>query len=107
MEYKCGNCGWLLKYDQLAQHSCFANTDLHTLLAESGDTTFTTENETIEESINDKDRLDEDLIAAVKNKPALYDFRLPLKQRGRKQKDDLWNEVSVDLKGKIMLSYIK
>lgn len=58
----------------------------------------------------DKDRLDEDLITAVKNKPALYDFRLPLKQRGRKQKDDLWNEVSVQLKGKIILiilSYIK
>ncbi|KYN10146.1 THAP domain-containing protein 9 [Trachymyrmex cornetzi] len=29
----------------------------------------------------------------------LYDFRLPLKQRGRKQKDDLWNEVSIYLKG--------
>lgn len=58
----------------------------------------------------DKDRLEEDLITAVKNKPALYDFCLPLKQRGRKQKDDLWNEVSVQLKGKIILiilSYIK
>lgn len=48
----------------------------------------------------DKDKLDEDLITSVRNKPALYDFRLPVKQRSRKQKDDLWNAVSVDLKGK-------
>lgn len=53
----------------------------------------------------DKNRLDEDLITAVQNRPALYDFRLPLKQRGKKEKDDLWNEVSIYLKGKIEILY--
>lgn len=59
----------------------------------------------------DKNKIDEDLIIAVKDRPALYDFRLPIKQRGRKQKDDLWNEISVYLKGSkiilIMYNYIR
>lgn len=50
-----------------------------------------------------KERLDEDLITTVKNGSASYNFRLPLKQRERKQKDNLWNEVSIYLKGKIIL----
>ncbi|XP_018360975.1 PREDICTED: uncharacterized protein LOC108759824 [Trachymyrmex cornetzi] len=48
-----------------------------------------------------KEQLDEDLIAAVKSRPALYDFRLPLKERGRKHKDASWKEISEYLKEKL------
>lgn len=47
----------------------------------------------------DTERLDEDLIRAVKERPALYNFRIPVKERGREQKDFLWQEVSECLKG--------
>ncbi|XP_039306454.1 uncharacterized protein LOC120358040 isoform X2 [Solenopsis invicta] len=45
------------------------------------------------------ENIDEDLIATVKERPALYDYRIPVKERGRKQKDHLWQEVSNCLKG--------
>ncbi|XP_071576129.1 uncharacterized protein, partial [Temnothorax nylanderi] len=48
---------------------------------------------------HDTEKLDEDLISAVKERPPLYDFRIPVKERGRKQKDCLWQEVSECLKG--------
>ncbi|KAM0737119.1 hypothetical protein ACS0PU_000212 [Formica fusca] len=58
------------------------------------------EKENIEEhTAQDTEKLDEDLISAVKERPALYDFRIPVKERGRKRKDCLWQEVSVCLKG--------
>ncbi|XP_025161390.1 uncharacterized protein LOC112588061 [Harpegnathos saltator] len=57
------------------------------------------EKEIVEDTDCNKEQLDEDLISAVKSRPALYDFRLPLKERGRKQKADLWREISVYLKG--------
>ncbi|XP_067203724.1 uncharacterized protein [Linepithema humile] len=62
------------------------------------ESTYEKENidENLEEHI-DIDKLDEDLISAVKER--LYDFRIPVKERGRKQKDSLWQEVSVRLKG--------
>ncbi|XP_071636987.1 uncharacterized protein [Temnothorax longispinosus] len=157
-QYKCGYCKWILKHDQLEQHSCFAN-NLHSLVMDNERRIFITDrldenfsetnednvqdkdrldedlnetnednvqdkdrldenfsetnednvqdkdrldedlNETNEDNVQDKDRLDEELISAVKNRPALYDSSLPVKQRGRKQKDRLWNEVSVLLKG--------
>ncbi|KYQ53895.1 hypothetical protein ALC60_07188, partial [Trachymyrmex zeteki] len=50
-----------------------------------------------------KEQLDEHLIAAVKSRPALYDFRLPLKERGRKHNDALWKEISEYLKGMIYI----
>ncbi|XP_039306196.1 uncharacterized protein LOC113006328 [Solenopsis invicta] len=45
------------------------------------------------------ENIDEDLIATVKERPALYDYRIPVKERGRKQKNHLWQEVSDCLKG--------
>ncbi|XP_077277649.1 uncharacterized protein LOC143905875 [Temnothorax americanus] len=48
---------------------------------------------------HDTEKLDEDLISAVKERAPLYDFRIPVKERGRKQKDCLWQEVSKCLKG--------
>lgn len=62
----------------------------------------TSEKENIEE-VNDTEKLDEDLITAVKDRPALYDFRMPVKERGRKQKDCLWQEVSKCLNGSIYI----
>ncbi|KYN03092.1 hypothetical protein ALC62_00047 [Cyphomyrmex costatus] len=52
-------------------------------------------------SIN-KQAIDEDLINAVQKRPALYDYRMPLKERSR-QKNDLWKKVSKDLNGKIFI----
>ncbi|EFN67915.1 hypothetical protein EAG_04453, partial [Camponotus floridanus] len=43
--------------------------------------------------------IDEDLISAVKGRPALYDYRISVKERGRKQKDCLWQEISEYLNG--------
>ncbi|KYN16482.1 hypothetical protein ALC57_11250 [Trachymyrmex cornetzi] len=48
-------------------------------------------------SIN-KQAIDEDLINAVQKRPALYDYRMPLKERSR-QNNDLWKKVSEDLNG--------
>ncbi|XP_077272767.1 uncharacterized protein LOC143903180 [Temnothorax americanus] len=48
---------------------------------------------------HDTEKLDEDLISAVKEIAPLYDFRIPVKKRGRKQKDCLWQEVSKCLEG--------
>lgn len=49
--------------------------------------------------------MDEDLISAVQKRRALYDYRIPLKERGRQKKDDLWKDVSQYLKGKIYINY--
>jgi len=51
--------------------------------------------------------LDEDLISAVQKRRALYDYRIPLKERGRLKKDDLWKDVNQYLKGKIYIYYIQ
>lgn len=65
------------------------------------------ENEAVEETVAyDKSKLDEDLISAVQKRRALYDHRIPLKERGRQKKDDLWKDVSQYLKGKIIFYYI-
>ncbi|XP_011871627.1 PREDICTED: uncharacterized protein LOC105564088 [Vollenhovia emeryi] len=132
LKFKCGYCGWIL-WDKngTISHGCFKNCkelimdeDRNLFRKDSLETNV--ENETygsgtacIEESItyekenvpenieecitHDTERLDEDLISAVKERPALYDFRMPVKERGRKQKDCLWQEVSKCLKGRIYI----
>ncbi|XP_067203723.1 kinesin-related protein 8-like isoform X1 [Linepithema humile] len=114
-KFKCGYCGWIIWRDKSGQisHGCFGK--CKELLMDKDKNLFRNENETggnstIEESTYEKenidenleehidiDKLDEDLISAVKER--LYDFRIPVKERGRKQKDSLWQEVSVRLKG--------
>ncbi|KAM0728886.1 hypothetical protein ACS0PU_004240 [Formica fusca] len=119
-KFKCGYCGWIVWRDENGQvsHGCFAkckellmDKDRNLFRNDSLGTHETDGNNTIEKSTayekenieehtaQDTEKLDEDLISAVKERPALYDFRIPVKERGRKQKDCLWQEVSVCLKG--------
>ncbi|KYN15194.1 hypothetical protein ALC57_12584 [Trachymyrmex cornetzi] len=45
--------------------------------------------------------LDERLIEEVRKHEPLYNFRLPLSQRGRKQTKQLWQDISNELNGEI------
>ncbi|KYN12330.1 hypothetical protein ALC57_15502 [Trachymyrmex cornetzi] len=124
-------CGWCLKECQIFYHSCFADIDNNLIYIDNDRNIFIAgkiniynvvlvnfidpllvniiiiENETDCNKKNNigcnKEQIDEDLIAAVKSRPALYDFRLPLKERGRKHKDALWKEISEYLKGMIYI----
>ena len=46
-------------------------------------------------------KYDESLIGQVQSKPALYDSRLPAKQRAKKVKADLWKLISNNFGGNI------
>lgn len=45
--------------------------------------------------------IDEELISLIQQRPALYDHRLPLQERSKLKKKDLWQEVSNCLGGKL------
>ncbi|XP_025261983.1 uncharacterized protein LOC109610035 [Camponotus floridanus] len=123
LKFKCGYCGWLVWSDEDGKitHSCFANCEEivmdkdrnlfrnDSLGAHSRVTNESSiacieegiEKENIPENFEkqtDRD-IDEDLISAVKGRPALYDYRISVKERGRKQKDCLWQEISEYLNG--------
>lgn len=67
------------------------------------------------ESLNDVTRdennaleaqeVDEELISIVQQRPALYDHRIPLPERTKFKKKDLWQEVSNCLGGKLMIQH--
>lgn len=101
-KFKCGYCKWIVWRDKngLITHGCFGNSteliiDNNRNLFKSGkhvenensiaDTEeYIYDKENIEECIDsgeavDTDKLDEDLISAVKERPALYDFRISVK----------------------------
>lgn len=121
-QLKCGYCGWCLKRNQIIERSCFANAETDLIFIDKESNIFIAgiininillvnyrsfivdllliniiiaEKETVDDTGCNKGQLNENLIAAVKSRPALYDFRLPVKERGRKQKDDLSREISI------------
>ncbi|XP_039311441.1 uncharacterized protein LOC105206094 isoform X2 [Solenopsis invicta] len=122
--FKCGYCGWAVwRYkNERISHSCLANCDhlfmdnnrnlfidethLHKTDSNTAIEIDTADKENIAENFESTaydnliENIDEDLIATVKERPALYDYRIPVKERGRKQKDHLWQEVSNYLKEK-------
>lgn len=49
---------------------------------------------------------EETLIKLVSERPPLYDFRLPLKERGRNVMKNLWEEVISELNGSNLLKYL-
>ncbi|XP_018406184.1 PREDICTED: uncharacterized protein LOC108782403 [Cyphomyrmex costatus] len=124
--YICSYCKWVLKKDQITMHSCLNidNKKEQILVIDSQNRhisiqdienyelddieNYTERNEVAKEMSNNdsysinKQAIDEDLINAVQKRPALYDYRMPLKERSR-QKNDLWKKVSKDLNGKIFI----
>ncbi|XP_077282093.1 uncharacterized protein LOC143908344 isoform X1 [Temnothorax americanus] len=112
---KCGYCGWLLKMDNILKHSCFGLFDATCQVFsvdEAGKIVMTDINlmeTTGDESLNDvtenennalePQEVDEELISIVQQRPALYDPRLPLQERTKLKKKDLWQEVSNCLGG--------
>ncbi|KMQ89596.1 histone H3 [Lasius niger] len=52
-------------------------------------------------SFNQPSNLDERLIEEVRRREPLYNFRLPLAQRGRKQTKHMWQDISTELNGEI------
>ncbi|XP_029674017.1 uncharacterized protein LOC115242096 [Formica exsecta] len=102
-KFKCGYCGWIVWRNENGQvsHGCFAKckellmdkdrnlfrndslgTHLHVGNEIDGNNTIeksTAYKENIEEhTAQDTEKLDEDLISAVKERPVLYDFRIPV-----------------------------
>lgn len=57
-----------------------------------------TENENI--NVSKAQKIDEELISLVQQRPALYDYRIPTQERTKFKKNDLWQEVSNCLAGK-------
>ncbi|XP_024876519.1 uncharacterized protein LOC112457599 isoform X1 [Temnothorax curvispinosus] len=52
-------------------------------------------------SFNQSNNIDERLIEEVRRHEPLYNFRLPLTQRGRKQTKQMWQDISTELNGEI------
>lgn len=50
-------------------------------------------------SFHQSGNLDERLIKEVMRREPLYNFRLPLAQRGRKQAKQMWQDISIELNG--------
>lgn len=50
-----------------------------------------------------KQLLEEKIIEEIWQRPPLWNFKLPLAERGLRVKDKLWEEVAQSLDGKIML----
>jgi len=50
--------------------------------------------------------VDERLIEEVRKREPLYNFRLPLAQRGRKQAKQMWQDISTELNGNATKYYI-
>lgn len=46
--------------------------------------------------------LDERLIEEVRSREPLYNFRLPLVQRSRKQAKQMWQDISTELNGNVL-----
>ncbi|XP_077272763.1 uncharacterized protein LOC143903170 [Temnothorax americanus] len=108
-KFKCGYCRWIVWFDEDGKlsHPCLANhanlimdKDRNLFINDSLETHVESENNSTacekeniaqnrQEHTDDHDtkKLDEDLISAVKKRAPLYDFRIPVKERGRKQKD--------------------
>ncbi|CAL1687583.1 unnamed protein product [Lasius platythorax] len=101
--------------DVFYQHSCFANYDeaCHVLsVDEAGKVIMINKNITetlacesltdnVTEDITENENntletqdIDEELISIVQQRPALYDHRIPLQERTKLKKKDLWQEVS-------------
>ncbi|XP_018367707.1 PREDICTED: uncharacterized protein LOC108764135, partial [Trachymyrmex cornetzi] len=95
IRYKCGYCGWLFGFNtNFIDHNCFKGyvEDVDYIkIDENYVVTIVEKNPTIVER---KGNLDELLIEAVRNKCALYDFRIPASERSMLRKNALWMEVS-------------
>lgn len=52
-----------------------------------------------ENAENAKLRLEEQVIDEVRQRPPLWNFKLPLAERGIRVKERLWQEVAVELNG--------
>lgn len=52
-----------------------------------------------ENAWNSKIRLEEQLIGEIRQRPPLWNFKLPLPERGVRIKERLWEEVSIKLNG--------
>ncbi|XP_024890297.1 uncharacterized protein LOC112466440 [Temnothorax curvispinosus] len=122
-QFTCGYCNWVLKENQISSHSCLNMIDRNKQVLVADDNRHIyiqdiqycvnendeegsierIENE-IEETdsntsyLKNKQEIDEELIKTVQKHPPLYDYRIPLKERGQ-QKADLWRKISEDLKG--------
>ncbi|XP_018566617.1 uncharacterized protein LOC108907431 [Anoplophora glabripennis] len=116
VNYKCGYCGWLLNnYCQnYWDHKCFTdfNERRHDLVSDPNNVLTVvekpremlnnceTECETdSQEELELGSNFDEAIIAMVAERRALYDFKLPLNQRTKAKKEDLWKEISNNLGG--------
>ncbi|KAL6268196.1 hypothetical protein P5V15_001305 [Pogonomyrmex californicus] len=126
-KFICDYYGWIIwrdkngsshsylgkNYDVIMTSSCYLgylhNTETDGNITAIEESIADKENivENVERTAHDSKRLDEDLITAVKERPALYDYRIPVKERGRKQKDYLWQEVSKYLKAEKRWIYLK
>lgn len=55
-------------------------------------------------SFNQLSNLDERLIEEVRRREPLYNYRLPLAQRGRKQIKQMWQDISTELNGNAFIT---
>jgi len=46
--------------------------------------------------------IDERLIEEVRKREPLYNYQLPLAQRGRKQTKQMWQDISIELNGNVL-----
>ncbi|XP_072750823.1 uncharacterized protein [Anoplolepis gracilipes] len=91
---KCGFCGWLIDGPlplTLPQHSCFQYYDNETQLLnidENNVASIIERDESIDIQASNSGDYNEALINAVYARPALYDHRIPIKERtGLKKKN--------------------
>lgn len=59
-----------------------------------------------ENNASEAKEVDEELISIVQQRPALYDYRIPLQERTKLKNKDLWQKVSNCLGGKLMINII-
>ncbi|XP_071653252.1 uncharacterized protein [Temnothorax longispinosus] len=100
---KCGYCGWLLDglldgfVDvSLLQHNCLKhyNEEKHLLhIDDNNVATIIEKDQSTSIQTTNTSEYNEALVNAVYSRPALYDHRIPLKDRTSLKKKALWKEV--------------
>ncbi|XP_039301705.1 uncharacterized protein LOC105204915 [Solenopsis invicta] len=97
---KCGNCNWLINgllHVSLLEHSCFRHYDEEKHLLHVDDNNVASiieKDQSIDIQASNVTDYNEALINAVYARPALYNYRIPLKERTSLKKKALWNEVA-------------
>lgn len=105
---KCGYCGWIMSYLEIQAHKCFETYDenIHVIFIDETGHAIIKFKEAVENMQSDilplkcsetttysVITMDEMLIDAVQQRPALWNYKLPVQKRTSHIKRALWDEI--------------